>query len=96
MSKIIPYVLTALFLIAGVGNLTAQDFDFSKLENEVEEYSVIIDMKIEVSFGIHTTDQTEQYLGTIVNFDIKSFHFVFFTIYNFYNHNLFIYDLLVL
>ncbi len=69
MSKIISYVLTALFLIAGVGNLTAQDFDFSKLENEVEEYSVIIDMKIEVSFGIHTTDQTEQYLGTIVTSD---------------------------
>jgi len=69
MSKIITYILTALILTAGVGNVTAQDFDFTKLENQVKDYAVIIDIKIEISFGIHNTEQTDQYLGTIVTSD---------------------------
>ena len=69
MSKIISYILTALFLITGTGSLAAQDFDFSKLENQVKEYAVIVDMKIEISFGIHNTEQTSQHLGTIVTTD---------------------------
>jgi serine protease Do len=69
MSKIYTYLLTALFLIAGIGNLPAQDFDFSLLENQVKDYTVIIDLKIEISFGIHNTEQTDQYLGTIVTSD---------------------------
>jgi len=69
MSKIITYILTALILTAGVGNVTAQDFDFAKLENQVKDYAVIIDIKIEISFGIHNTEQTDQYLGTIVTSD---------------------------
>ncbi len=69
MSNMIVLLLTFLILIGGTGNTYAQDFEFAKLENQVKDYSVIIDMKIEVSFGIHNTEQTAQYLGTIVSSD---------------------------
>lgn len=69
MSKIFTYIFTALFLTAAAGNLTAQDFDFSKLDSQAKDYTVIIEMKIEISFGIHNTEQTDQYLGTIVTTD---------------------------
>jgi len=47
----------------------AQTFDFSKIEHQVNSYSVIIKMQIEVSFGINNSDQEERYLGTIVSED---------------------------
>ena len=47
----------------------SQDFDFGKLESRAKAYTVMIDMQIEVSFGINTTDQEERYLGTIVTED---------------------------
>jgi len=47
----------------------SQEFDFELLEQKVQSFAVIINMKLEVSFGIHTAEQSERYLGTIVNRD---------------------------
>ena len=47
----------------------SQNFDFAKLESQVKNYSVIIEIQIEVSFGINSSDQEERYLGTIVTED---------------------------
>ncbi len=47
----------------------AQNFDFERLEQKAHSFTVVIDMKLELSFGIHTTDQQERYLGTIVTED---------------------------
>jgi len=60
-------LLTALALCAPPA--TAQDIDFERLRERALQYSVIIDMDIEISFGIHTNEQTERYLGTIVRDD---------------------------
>ncbi len=47
----------------------SQSFDFEKLGNNIEKYTVIIDMKLEMSFGIHTNEQEDRYLGTVVTED---------------------------
>lgn len=47
----------------------AQEFDFGQLQEMTRSFTVIIDMKLEISFGIHTSDQQERYLGTIVTED---------------------------
>lgn len=47
----------------------AQSFDFERLEKKVRSFTVVIDMKLEISFGIHTSEQQERYLGTIVTED---------------------------
>ena len=44
----------------------SQNFDFAKLGTGSKAYMVVIEMQIEVSFGINTSDQEERYLGTIV------------------------------
>lgn len=46
-----------------------QTFDFVKLGQAVEAYTVIIDMKLEISFGVHTNEQEDRLLGTIVSPD---------------------------
>ena len=64
----ILFVFFILFsLIAETAN--AQNFDFGKLEMRSHAYIVVIDMQIEVSFGVNTSDQEERYLGTIVTED---------------------------
>ncbi|MEE8404300.1 MAG: hypothetical protein V3S17_02795, partial [candidate division Zixibacteria bacterium] len=47
-------------------NANSQNFDFGKLGSRSKSYMVVIEMQIEVSFGINTSDQEERYLGTIV------------------------------
>jgi len=54
-------------LVVIPGNASAQDFDFKLLEQKVRSFTVIIDLKLELSFGIHTADQQERYLGTVVS-----------------------------
>lgn len=51
------------------GSARAQSFDFSKIEPLANTYTVIIEIQIEVSFGINSSDQEERYLGTIVSED---------------------------
>ena len=46
--------------------VTAQDIDFGALKEKVRDYTVVIDIKVEVSFGIHSSEQSERLLGTIV------------------------------
>lgn len=60
-------MLAVMFCLTGASR--AQSFDFSKLEPTVRDYSVIIEMKLEVSFGIHVNEQVDRYLGTVVSED---------------------------
>lgn len=67
ISRMLPAVVLAgaawLFApSAGYG----QQFDFNQLEEKVRTFSVVIDMDVEISFGVHSTEQTERYLGTVV------------------------------
>ncbi len=69
LSPSIPFVgaAVALFVAAlAPSAVLAQAFDFARLEEKVRSFSVIIDMDIEISFGVHSSEQTDRYLGTIV------------------------------
>lgn len=63
--------LVALLLLLGNTATTtqAQSFDFAQLEQRVNKVSVIIDLKFEISFGMHSAEHEEQLLGTIVTED---------------------------
>ena len=61
----ILFVFFILFFFVGA-TANSQNFDFGKLGSRSKAYMVVIDMQIEVSFGINTSDQEERYLGTIV------------------------------
>ncbi|MEW6413273.1 MAG: PDZ domain-containing protein [Candidatus Zixiibacteriota bacterium] len=59
----------ALLILTAARPAIAQNFDFEKLGKAVESYTVFIDIKFEMSFGIHTNEQEDRYLGTIVSED---------------------------
>lgn len=66
-------LLPVLFLLAAclfvASPAPAQQFNFDDLQKEVRAYTVVIDMNLEVSFGIHSNEESERYLGTIVTED---------------------------
>ncbi|UCG62941.1 MAG: PDZ domain-containing protein [Candidatus Zixiibacteriota bacterium] len=47
----------------------SQNFDFEKLGQAIKGYTVVIDMKLEISFGVHVNEQEDRLLGTIVSSD---------------------------
>lgn len=69
ITRFIRYGVLALAIVFASAATQAQDFDFDKLNDRVRDVSVIIDIKFEVSFGIHSTEQQDRYLGTVVSED---------------------------
>jgi len=69
----LKYCLLLLVLTLAVWlfplSVNSQSFDFAKIEPQVYGYTVIVEIQIEVSFGINSSDQEERYLGTIVSED---------------------------
>ena len=59
-------LVVACLVIAISPAAWTQTFDYDKLKSMVTPYTVIIDMKIEMSFGVHSNEQEDKYLGTIV------------------------------
>jgi len=47
----------------------AQTFDFSRLDNQIEQYTVVINMEIEFSFGMQSNNSEQRLLGTVVSED---------------------------
>ena len=62
-------LIIAGVIIISAASGYAQNFDFSRLEKQAKAFSVIIDMDIEISFGMQSTTEKERYLGTIVTSD---------------------------
>lgn len=60
-------IVFSLILLSPI--LSAQTFDFEQLSKKISQYTVIVDIKIEVSFGMHSTEQKNRLLGTIVGDD---------------------------
>jgi len=56
-----------LFLISTI--VTAQDFDFESLDKKVVDYTVIMEMKIELSFGMQSAEHEQRMLATIISDD---------------------------
>ncbi len=69
LSRSRSYYLIATFVLIlfSAGSLFAQNFDFEKLEEKTQRFTVIVDLKIEMAFGVHTSEQTDRLLGTIVD-----------------------------
>ena len=68
ISPVIILLLGGLILWPAIP-ANAQNFDFDKLHKKIEKYTVILDMKIELSFGMQTNEQEQRALGTIVTAD---------------------------
>ncbi len=70
MNKKILFIITVLVIsVFSISSISAQSFDFEKLQKIVEDVSVVINMKVAYSFGAHTNEQEERYLGTVVSED---------------------------
>jgi len=67
-SLVITLFLCGLFVWPAVP-AEAQTFDFDKLHKKIEKYTVILNMKIELSFGMQTNEQEQRVLGTVVTED---------------------------
>jgi len=65
--KTLITTITLVLLIAG--SLSAQNFDFDKIYNASEKYTVSVDLVIEVSFGTQTTEAKSRGIGSIVSED---------------------------
>ena len=69
MNKFFSIFVIVLFLFVSNGinqSVQAQDFDFEKLKQKANEFTVIIDITIDISFGMNNSTQKEKFLGTIV------------------------------
>lgn len=69
LRRILILVLFCGLSVTAPQSVFSQSFEFSKIYPSVSTYTVIIEMQIEVSFGINSSDQEERYLGTIVTSD---------------------------
>ncbi|MFQ5499968.1 MAG: PDZ domain-containing protein [Candidatus Zixiibacteriota bacterium] len=67
--KVMAATVVVLLTSAISPMVRAQDFDFGRLEGKVEQFAVVIEMQIEFSFGMHSTEQELELLGTIVSDD---------------------------
>ena len=61
-------IISVLFILTFLifPSVNSQNFDFDKLYQKVKTSSVIIEMDIEFSFGVHNNVQKSRFLGTIV------------------------------
>ncbi len=59
----------AVVVSAAVPNLEAQEFDFERLLKQSSPYTVVLDIKVEYSFGTDVNEREERILGTVVRED---------------------------
>ncbi len=70
LQRILLITLTVAVVFGTTAPTTsAQLFNFEKLEQQVRQFTVIIEMKVEMSFGMNSTEQEETLLGTLVSDD---------------------------
>ncbi|MDZ4722736.1 MAG: PDZ domain-containing protein [candidate division Zixibacteria bacterium] len=62
-------VLAFLFVCAVTASAHAQNFDFERLGKAMNEYTVILEIRVELAFGSQTSEQKQRVLGTIVSTD---------------------------
>lgn len=66
----VTLVLAVIFLgTLTAGSTLVQKFDFVRLNDEVQQFAVVVDMTVQISFGAHSSEQQQRYLGTIVTDD---------------------------
>lgn len=56
-------------LMTPLATIRGQSFDFVRLQTVVHEYTVVLKIKVEISFGMQTHEQEVRLLGTVVTPD---------------------------
>lgn len=64
---VIPLALAVVLVLPSAAR--SQNFDFVRLNEVVKPYTVIVKLKVELSFGMQTNEQEQRLLGTIVTED---------------------------
>jgi len=67
LAVVMPAILAVM--IGQAGKAQAQSFDFARLQSMVRDYTVVLKIKVEISFGMQTNEQEVRLLGTIVSAD---------------------------
>lgn len=67
--SLLKVLVICTVIIFSVIPVQAQSFDFDRLQTIINDVAVVVDIKIEYSFGVHNNEQEERYLGTIVSED---------------------------
>jgi len=65
----VKILISFLIMILTASPVFAQNFDFDKINREASNYVVSVEILIEVSFGIQTTEAKSRGIGTIVSPD---------------------------
>lgn len=58
-----------ILMVVLTGGVKAQNFDFDRLQDRIRDYTVILKVQVEISFGTQTNEHEERLLGTIVTDD---------------------------
>jgi serine protease Do len=61
--------LVLIVCLAFTPTAFTQTFDFSQLESRVADFTMIMDMKVEMSFGMQTVEQEYRQIATVVSAD---------------------------
>ncbi|MCX6826967.1 MAG: hypothetical protein NTV06_06860, partial [candidate division Zixibacteria bacterium] len=64
--KVIRFLLVLFFIAFPI---MGQNFNFTKINKGASEYTVTVNIKIEVSLGMQTTEAQNRSIGTIVSPD---------------------------
>ncbi len=69
--RVTAAIMIALAVVLSLvpGTVRSQSFDFVRLSELVKPYTVIMKIKVELSFGMQTNQQEQRLLGTIVTED---------------------------
>nr|MBN2278189.1 PDZ domain-containing protein [candidate division Zixibacteria bacterium] len=59
----------AALIILAAGSVSAQNFNFDRIYQDAEKYTVAVDLVIEVSFGMQTTEAESRGIGAVVSSD---------------------------
>ena len=63
------YAIGLVVSLLAVSSVRAQSFDFTHLEKVAREFTVIVKMQVEFSFGMQSNEHEQRLLGTIVTSD---------------------------
>lgn len=69
-NKFLRFVIIAAALcVTMTEQLSAQTFDFKRLSQQMQQYTVVMDFTIEMSFGSQTSEAKQRVMGTVVTAD---------------------------
>lgn len=69
MNRISKLLVISICLLLPLKVVFAYDFNYDQISREASNYTVVVDMEIEISFGTQTTEMKNRMIGSIVSSD---------------------------